>query len=262
MTPQVLSDIARLLGLGQDAVAIGFAVFLRIGAAMALLPGFGERSVPLRVRLGLGLAFTLVVAPAVAGPVQAALATAGAFPGLWLTEPVIGLSMGLSLRLLLWVLQIAGTIAAQSTSLAQAFAAAGAEPAPVVGQMLVTAGLALAVTLGLHWRLAAAMIDSYRSFPPGVITGGAGDLAQWIVGRVDAAFSLAFTLALPFACAALIYNVALGIINRAMPQLMVVFVGVPALTAGGLVMLLLAVPIMLTVWSRALQAVLAAPFGG
>ena len=53
-------------------------------------------------------------------------------------------------------------------------------------------------------------------------------------------FALAFSLAAPFVTAALLYNIALGVINRAMPQLSVTFIGAPALTAGGLLLILVA----------------------
>ncbi|MFY8145461.1 MAG: flagellar biosynthetic protein FliR, partial [Rhodobacter sp.] len=49
-------------------------------------------------------------------------------------------------------------------------------------------------------------------------------------------------------------------INRAMPQLMVAFVGAPALTAGGLVLLALSTPLALAVWLAALNGFFAAPF--
>ena len=68
--------------------------------------------------------------------------------------------------------------------------------------------------------------------------------------------------AVPFAfvIAALIYNVALGVINRAMPQLMVAMIGAPALTAGGLILLMLAAPAILSAWVRHLGGVLQMPF--
>ena len=61
---QALFDYAQL-NLITAAI-----VFLRMGAAMALLPAFGERVVPTRIRLVLALAFTAVVAPAVTAAVQ------------------------------------------------------------------------------------------------------------------------------------------------------------------------------------------------
>ncbi|MBC7155841.1 MAG: type III secretion protein, partial [Rhodobacteraceae bacterium] len=43
-------------------------------------------------------------------------------------------------------------------------------------------------------------------------------------------------------------------------QLMVAFVGAPALTAGGLAMLFLSVPVVLAVWMQAFDLFLADPF--
>ena len=53
------------------------------------------------------------------------------------------------------------------------------------------------------------------------------DVAEWGVARVGAAFALALGLAAPFVIAAVLYNLALGVINKAMPQLMVALVGAP-----------------------------------
>ena len=55
------------------------------------------------------------------------------------------------------------------------------------------------------------------------------------------------------------YNVALGAINRAMPQLMVAFIGAPAITAAGLLILLLASPVILHFWGVRLDLALADP---
>jgi flagellar biosynthetic protein FliR len=56
-----------------------------------------------------------------------------------------------------------------------------------------------------------------------------------------------------------LYNLTLGVINRAMPQLMVTFIGAPAITFVGLLLLLLMAPLMLSVWVKALQGFAANP---
>lgn len=260
MTPETAEALATLLGFGREVVVAGFVVFFRVGAAMALLPAFGEQLVPMRVRLGLGLAFTLIVAPTVA-PQALAL---GAQSGGWLralgTEVVAGLAIGIALRLFVIALQTGGTMAAQATSLAQFFGGAGVDPQPAISQLLVVSGLALAVMAGLHVRLAELLVLSYDFMPMGEFPPG-WMLAQWGVAQVARAFALAFSLAAPFVIAALVYNMALGAINRAMPQLMVAFVGAPALTLGGLILLLLVVPGALAVWMGALNGFLADPTG-
>ena len=83
------------------------------------------------------------------------------------------------------------------------------------------------------------MARSYEILPMGLPIPAA-DLAAWGTARVAQAFALGFSLAAPFVIAAFAYNLALGAINRAMPSLMVAFIGAPAITAGGLLLLMLA----------------------
>ncbi len=253
----LIAQLTGFVGIAQETLAAAMLVFLRVGAAMAMLPAFGERVVPQRVRLVLALAFTAIVLPAVADRLTGLDLSAFALRWIW-TETAAGLVLGFGLRLLVMALQIAGTMAAQATSLAQLYAGASAEPQPAMSHLFTMAGLALAVTAGLHVQLARFLILSYDLLPAGRLVA-ASEATGWSVARTAHAFGLAFTLAAPFVIAATLYNMALGAINRAMPQLMVVFVGAPALTWGGLVLLALATPALLAVWLAALGAFLADP---
>ncbi len=228
----------------------GFAVFIRIGAIMAVVPAFGEQVVPIRVRLGLTLAFTAITAPAVAPILPAVSLAPTALLTLVAAEAVAGLALGVGLRLFTIALQTAGTMAAQATSLSQFFGGAGVDPQPAMSQILVMAGLALAVTAGLHVTLVELIVLSYDFFPPARFPDAAS-LATWGISQSSRAFSLAFTLAMPFVILSLLYYVALGAINKAMPQLMVAFVGAPAITWGGLAVLLLTAPLILPLWHDA-----------
>jgi len=163
-------------------------------------------------------------------------------------ELLTGLFFGMLLRFFIFALQIAGSIAAQSTSLSQIFGgSAGTDPQPAMGHVLVVAGLAYAALMDIHIHFANYIIYSYELVPLGQIISGQ-DLLQMGLGRVADTFALGFSLAAPFVIASLLYNVVLGVINRAMPQLMVSFVGAPAITAGGLLILAISAPLILTVW--------------
>lgn len=235
-----------------------FAVFLRVSALVSVLPAFGESSIPMRVRFGVAAAFSMIIAPAT--PPAPAVADPVQFAALAGTEALAGLAMGLGIRLFAMALQVAGMIAAQATSLSQLLGGAVSEPTPAMGHLLMMAGLTLAVIAGLHVRAAEFLIRSYTLFPVGQLPG-AGHLTQWGVAQVSRMFALAFGLAAPFVIASLIYNLALGAINRAMPQLMVAFVGAPLITFGGLALLLVATPVILSVWLDALMAFFQDPVG-
>lgn len=255
LPPELQSYLA--LQIWQAAI-----VFFRVAALVSLLPAFGEQSVPMRVRLCIALVFTMVVAPAIAPAIAPSVVDgAAAGPGLLrfiLTETLIGLALGIGVRLFVIALQTAGSIAAQSTSLAQLLGGAGVEPAPAMGHLLMVAGLALAVTAGLHVQAARLLIESYQVFPAGFVPAAA-DLSAWGVARIARAFSLALGLAVPFVIASLIYNLTLGVINRAMPQLMVAFVGAPLITFGGLLLLFVSAPLLLMVWVNGLAVFMADP---
>ena len=244
----------------QFAIAY-ILVFLRVGATMATVPAFGERMMPLRVRLITSLAFAAIVAPAIAPDLAPRLTNPTTIAAIAGVEVVAGLAIGISLRLFIIALQTAGAIAAQSTSLSQILGGAAVDPQPAIGHVLVVAGLAIAVTAGLHVQIASFLIYSYEILPSGVGISGV-DLAQWGTARVARSFQLAFSLAAPFVIASMIYNIALGAINKAMPQLLVSFVGAPAITFGGLALLFLAAPLMLAEWLDVMHIFMRDPFGG
>lgn len=249
----LLEPLARLSGQSETWLRAAIMVFLRVGAFMALLPGFGEQSVPMRIRLALTVAFTAIVLPAAQDRIGDAnpLVQGG-------TEVAAGLMLGIGLRLLVFALHTAGAIAAQATSLAQLFAGAGAEPQPAIGHVLTIAGLTIAMASGLHVKAAALLILSYDLLPSGQLAA-ASQVATWGTAAVAHSFALAFSLAAPFVLASAVYNLALGAINRAMPSLMVSFIGAPVLTAGGLVLLALSIVPALTIWHAAVESFLAAP---
>ena len=241
----------------EDYILPFFLVLSRVSAAMAALPAFGEQMLPARIKLMLAFALSAIVFPPVSSDLEAV--AEGSFMLLLLQEIVIGLTIGISLRLHVMSLQIAATIAAQSTSLAQLLGANGVDPQPAIGVILYVSALALAVEFGLHIQFAVMFISSYGTVPVGAVDGSV--LPQTILNAVSHAFEFGFIISAPFVVASLLFNLALGVINRAMPQLMVAFVGAPAITYGSLVLLALTAPLMLSLWVEHMQDRIYAPFG-
>lgn len=253
-----MNALSDALNLSQLWLWHGFLVFLRVGAAMSLAPGFGEQSIPVRIKLATSVLVTLVLAPLIPVFDQSVWAFK-ALVTFTASEVTNGLLIGIGVRLFILALQTAGSIAAQSTSLSQILGAT-AEPMPAMGHLLVIGGLALAMLSGFHFQILSYLIGSYEFLPPGQMPL-ASIVAQWGTVQIASAFTLAFQLAGPFVLISLLYNLTLGAINRGMPQLMVAFVGAPAITAGGLALLAILAPQILHLWASALEAFVFDPTG-
>lgn len=252
-----VSALSDLIAISEAGLWTATLLFVRIGAMVALMPGLGEAAVPQRVKIGLVLALTAVTTPVLLdeinrhGPAPSLTAVLG--------EAVVGLILGVGLRLFLLALQTAAAIIAQATTLSQLFAGAAPEPQPAIGNLFLVGGLALALSAGLHLQAIRLLVISYDILPAGGYPDAAA-AADWGLGLVRETFALAFSLAAPFIIASTVYNLALGVINRAMPQLMVSMIGAPALTLGGLALLAIATPLLLAVWLDAVHAHMADPF--
>lgn len=238
----------------QSLIWVAGLIFLRVSAAVYLMPAFGEQSVPQRVKLVIALAFTAVIFPAVSDR----MADLVSLPIAAAEEVIAGLCLGIGMRLFIFALQMAAAIAAQTTSLTQMFGGASPEPQPAFGNLLTMAALAVAVTSGLHVRVASLLILSYEAFPAGHFPK-ISDIADWGLLNVVNATMLAFSLAAPFVIASVIYNLALGVINKAMPQMPVSLVGAPAMTLGALILMAVAAPILLGIWLHEFNGFLAQP---
>lgn len=243
-------DQTALTDLMQSWFTLIFVPFLRIAPMISVMPGFGETTLSTRVKLVIAIVLSIVAAPMIEHdrPIQ----SMNDLTALAVSEACVGLVLGLGLRLFILALQTAGAIAANVTSLAQVVGNPVADPLPAISFILVISGLALAMALGFHVYALNLVLLSYTLFPIGHMPS-ASLIGSWGTQQVAHAFQLAFILAGPFAVASLIYNLALGAINKAMPTLMVAFVGAPVIMFAAIGILFLSAQIMLSQWSVALM---------
>src|SRR5918992_5162236 len=100
------------------ALAAAFLlVFARVGTMVMLLPGLGELSVPVRVRLTVALVLAAVLMPLHRSAYAVDLHSFGPVLVLLAQEIMIGAVLGLSARLTISALQIAGSVIAQQLGL-------------------------------------------------------------------------------------------------------------------------------------------------
>lgn len=253
-----ISAFTQLLGVADTVIWTAMAVFARVGALVFFLPGMGEQFIPARVKLVGALAFTAIVAPIIVPIAPPPPPDFAGLAGMIGAEALSGLLLGLGIRFLVFALQIAGFIAAQSLSLSQLFSGVMPDPEPALSSMLTLGGIALAMTLGLHVKVAALLVASYDPLPFGAAPIGS-DVGAWTARRAAEAFSLGVSIAIPFVLVAFMYHLAIGLINKAMPSLMVTFVGMPFITWAGILIFGATATYALVFWHTRFDAALLNP---
>lgn len=218
-------------------------VFMRVGTAMLLLPGFGEPYVPPRARLFLALMISLIITPILGDTLPAMPESAANLFVLLVGEILIGAFFGTITRLFLSALTTAGMVMAYMSSMANALTndPSAAQQGSIAGTFLVVVAVLMIFTLNLHHTMLVAVIDSYQIFVPGQVPPVA-DFADMVTRVVARTFLLSFQIAAPFIVMGLIFFLGVGILGRLMPQMQVFFVAMPLQIAAGFAVLALVLP--------------------
>ncbi len=218
-------------------------VFGRVSAALLLLPGFGETTLPGRIRILAALMIALCLAP-LAGPAPAPPGAFGMAAALAM-EVAAGAFLGTLSRLMLSAVQVAGQIIGQCIGISNAFAfGIGADNAAILGSMLYAAVLVALFAMDGHHAGLRALADSYRLLPLGEPLPAAAS-ARAVTELATGAFRLAMQLSMPFLVLSVLFNAALAGINRALPAMPVFLIGAPAILLTGLSLLAQAAPTLL-----------------
>jgi flagellar biosynthetic protein FliR len=229
-------DLSYLPALG----AAFLLVFARVGTMLMLLPGLGEQNISARMRLTFALLLAAILPPLHRSAYHidpGALATALV---LLVEEILIGAMLGVTARLTISALEVAGSVIAQQLGLGfvTAVAPTQGEQGAIVGNFLTLVGITLFFATDMHHLVIAALNDSYNLFEPGEMPA-TGDAAALVTKMVAGAFRIGIQLSAPFIVFGLLFNIGLGVLARLMPQMQVFFVALPLSILLGLLVLLL-----------------------
>lgn len=216
-------------------------VFVRISAAFLLLPGVGEPAVPVRMRFLAALAVALAIVPGVPGMPDTD-------PKLWqlitgvLAEATVGALLGGLARTVISGITMGGQIIGQNIGLTNIFAPGlTIDEASAVGGALYAGMLAILFASHGDELILRSLANSYNLLPPARFPAIGPSSRSFVAAGVQC-FRLGSQLALPFLVLALLFNVSLALINRAMPSLPVFMIANPALVLLGLYLLAATVP--------------------
>jgi flagellar biosynthetic protein FliR len=240
------------------ALAAAFVLtFARVGAMVMLMPGIGETNLPARMRLSIVLLLSGILVPLHRNAYTVDLTSLGPLITILFQELIIGAMLGLTGRLAISALQVAGAVIAQQLGLGFVTAVDPTqnEQGAIVGNFLTLLGITLIFATDMHHLVIAAINDSYTLFKPGEMPL-VGDAAQHITQVIAAAFRIGIQLSAPFLVFGLLFNLGLGVLSRLMPQMQVFFIGLPLSILLGLLLLILVMGTMMGIFVDYLGTVL------
>ena len=219
-----------------------FWPFVRIAAMVGSAPLLSESAIPARVKVGLSVMLTLIVAPSL-GPMPP-LATAS-WAALWIIgqQILIGLALGLTMRIIFAAVQTAGEFIGlqMGLSFASFFDPATGSNTAVLARILNTVTLLVFLAMNGHLLMIGGLVRTFEVLP---ITGGELDVNGWgvLLEWSSQIVVSGLLMALPVMIVLLTINLSLGILNRTAQQLSVFAVGFPISLTVGLTILAVVLP--------------------
>lgn len=221
-----------------DAWIVAFIFPLsRILGFIATAPLWSTAGVPKRIRLTIGIAITVALAPGLPPMPEVQPASPA---GLWIMaqQMLIGIGMGFAAKIVFTAFLFAGEFIGSQMGLGFAtfYDPLNASQTPVIAEFMNLVALLLFLSLNGHLLYLATLAQSFSAIPISNVPVGAGSWLN-IAELGSKIFSAGLLLSLPTMAALMITNVALAVLTRAAPQLNLFALGFPLTLIGGFLIL-------------------------
>lgn len=234
-----------VLDLILQRLDIFLLLFVRMLGLFTTAPIWSNRLVPVQLRVAIAFGTAVVVSPLFRElPMPDSL---GALATLVVRELLVGMVIGFVAAVVMSSVQLAGQIldVNMGLSMVNLLDPMTNTQMPVVGNFLYVLSILIFFTINGHHMLLQALMDSYALVPIGkaVITP---TLAESVVKMGSSLFLIGFKVAAPVLAALFLTTVALGVLNRAVPQMNVFVIGMPVQLGVGLFMLMVVLPLFVS----------------
>jgi flagellar biosynthesis protein FliR len=229
-------------------------LFVRIIALIVVAPMMGHQTVPVTVKVALGLFVAFVMFPLVsATPIKVDTSLVGLFIAT-VTESMVGLIIGFVTGLLFAAARFAGEIISYEIgiSMANVFDPETNQTNPIVGEFLYLIMVLVFLLINGHHFVFESLIYSYKIIPIGGLMFH-GPLLDTMLNLTGMVFILAVKIAAPVMVASFLTNVALSVVSRVVPQMNILMTSFPLKIGVGYIMIAAAAPLIVVVMKKSLQ---------
>ncbi|MCB9557746.1 MAG: flagellar biosynthetic protein FliR [Deltaproteobacteria bacterium] len=250
-----LGELSQLLwGIEPSAAAAALISLLaRLAPLIWIAPVFGGRLVPTPIRLGFALSLALLILPALAPQASQLGKQSSLFlTAIFVKEVCVGFSIGFLVALVFWAVQSTGALidSARGASNAETLVLQSGERSTPFANFHVQLAVVLFFAIGGHRLAIRAIVSSYQAIPLArwLDIASLGQFSGLVIRLTADLFVLSLSLAAPVIVALLLTDLALGVINRFVPQINVFFLAMPLKAALGIAVVAVAGGLWLIVW--------------
>ncbi len=249
-----MGNLMAALGeqIDMTRTIVMFALIMaRIMSIVLLVPFLGGKNAPTEVKMGVGIALTLIIWPiaedSLTGPIT--ISPIG-FLLMMMKETFVGLVIGFVASKIFYTVEISGQIIdiLRGANQIQLQVPEIEERSSAFGAMQFQMLLALFLALDLHHPFMASLFESFRAVPlndwPHFQAGFKPFVDYTARVTADVIF-IAVLLAMPIGIVTLIIETAFGLMNRVAPQINAYFMAMPAKVLGGTLVFFLAFDMIL-----------------
>jgi flagellar biosynthesis protein FliR len=231
---------------------ITMLIFLRVASIILTMPVFDGRNTPILFKAGLALSVTLLLLPQAEIKEPFVFTEALPFGVGVMSEILLGVTIGLSVRLFFAAIQFAGSIAGHQMgfAIANILDPLTSTQISIIAQFknIVTVLIFLAVD-GHHWFI-KGIVDSFQLVQPCAGHFGTAwfEVMMKLAGNM---FKIAVMVSAPIMIALFFTNIALGIVAKTVPQMNVFMMSFPLTITVGLVFLGFTLPYVVSLIEQA-----------
>lgn len=237
-----------LLGSMLTKMEIFLIVLVRMSSLFIISPLFGRRNIPNIFKIAFALMVSVLLINVVKLPEGIILYSTYDFTIAIIKEFLIGLILGYVSFVILSAIYLAGQLIDTQIGfgIVNVIDPISNIQVPITANLYYTLTMVIFLTINGHHMLIEAVTKSFTIIPIGTAVFSQEMMPQ-IVQIMGLVFIIAFKISAPIIAAALICDVALGILSRTMPQMNIFFVGMPLKIVLGLVAIMITLPAFLMI---------------
>lgn len=226
-------------------------IFLRIGSALMIMPGYSSSYVNIRLRLSFALMISVILIPFLNEYIPQPESNFTENVRMFIAEICYGIALGIMMQLMYFAINMCGNFVGQASGFANAqmFDPTTQNQSIVSETFLSLLAITVIFATDLHHLMLDAVIDSYNVWPAGS-TLPTDDMANYLTTVMNNSFILGFKIGAPFVAFTLIFYTGMGLLSRLMPQLNIFFLSLPLQIYLGLGLLLMTCPVMIMWFCR------------